>query len=36
MQINFIAVAPCGIWAERITRDRRPAKINIIDLQRLE
>lgn len=33
MQFNFIAVAPCGIWSQQITRDRKPAKRNYCDAQ---
>lgn len=36
MQFKFIAVAPCGTWTEQITRDHKPAKINLIEMHRLK
>lgn len=36
MQLNFIAAAPCSVWSGQITRDRKPAKINRIEMHRLK
>lgn len=36
MQLNFIAVAPCGVCTEQITRDHKPAKTIFMEMYRLK